>query len=45
MQNLLEEHYEELVVLNAEVPKAIMGKSAFKPEMLNALIEKKKTKF
>lgn len=41
MQNLLEEHYEELVVLNAEVPKAIMGKSAFKPEMLNALIDKK----
>lgn len=41
MQNLLEENYEELVTLNAEVPKSIMGKSAFKPEMLNGLIEKK----
>lgn len=41
MQNLLEEYYEELVALNAEVPKAIMGKSAFKPEMINGLIDKK----
>ncbi|MCM3171188.1 recombinase family protein [Paenibacillus sp. MER 99-2] len=41
MQLELEEHYNELSVLNAEVPKSIMGKSAFKPDMLNQLIEKK----
>lgn len=41
LQCILEEHYNELSVLNAEVPKSIMGKSAFKPKMLNDLIEKK----
>ncbi|WP_458123304.1 recombinase family protein [Paenibacillus sp. Z3-2] len=41
LQSILEGHYDELAALNAEVPKAIMGKSAFKPEMLNGLIEKK----
>ncbi|MCK6075567.1 zinc ribbon domain-containing protein [Paenibacillus silvae] len=41
LQSILEEHYNELSVLNAEVPKSIMGKSAFKPKMLNDLIEKK----
>lgn len=40
-QKLLERYYDELAALNAEVPIAIMGKSAFKPEMLNGLIEKK----
>ena len=41
MQCILEEHYNELSVLNTEVPKSIMGKSAFKPKTLNDLIEKK----
>ncbi|WP_082560391.1 recombinase family protein [Paenibacillus sp. Root52] len=41
LQSILEEHYNELSVLNAEVPKAIMGKSTFKPDMLSGLIETK----
>ncbi|WP_434750309.1 hypothetical protein [Paenibacillus amylolyticus] len=43
LQSVLEEHYNELSVLNAEVPKSIIGKSAFKPKMLNDLIEKKES--
>ncbi len=41
LQSILEGHYDELAALNAEVPKAIMGKSAFNPEMFNNLIKKK----
>jgi len=37
----LEVLYEELAVLNNEVPKAIMGKSAFNPELLSNLIKQK----
>ncbi|WP_366294867.1 recombinase zinc beta ribbon domain-containing protein [Paenibacillus sp. AN1007] len=40
LQSILEENYNELSVLNAEVTKSIMGKSAFKPKILNDLIEK-----
>lgn len=41
LQKQLEECYLELSVLNNEIPKALMGKSAFKPELLNSLIEQK----
>ncbi|OPH47657.1 hypothetical protein BC351_10735 [Paenibacillus ferrarius] len=41
LQSSIEEFYEELSALNAEVPRAIMGKSSFKPELLNNLIESK----
>nr|WP_162306402.1 recombinase family protein [Brevibacillus laterosporus] len=41
LQKLLEEVYQELSVLNAEVPKALMGKSNFKPELLSNLIVQK----
>lgn len=33
---------KELMVLTNEVPKAIMGESAFAPELLNSLMEQKK---
>ncbi|WP_167569118.1 recombinase family protein [Brevibacillus migulae] len=41
LQKQIEEYYQELSVLNNEIPKALMGKSAFKPELLNSLIEQK----
>lgn len=41
LQAKIEEEYSELSVLNAEVPKSILGKSSFKPELLNSLIEEK----
>ncbi|MNK77581.1 Recombinase [compost metagenome] len=41
LQNQIEEEYSELSVLSAEVPKSIMGKSSFKPDLLNQLIEEK----
>lgn len=41
IQKKLDALYEELTALNNEVPKAIMGKSAFSPELLNNLIEEK----
>ncbi|QDS35520.1 hypothetical protein [Brevibacillus brevis] len=41
LQKQLEESYQELSVLNNEIPKALMGNSAFKPELLNSLIEQR----
>ncbi|MEF3354896.1 hypothetical protein PV403_17200 [Paenibacillus sp. GYB006] len=41
LQNKIENEYSELSVLNAEVPKSIMGKSSFKPNLLSQLIEQK----
>lgn len=41
LQKKVEDAYQELSILNAEVPKSIMGKSSFKPELLNNLIEEK----
>ena len=41
LQKTNEENYKELAVLNKEVPKSLMGKSNFKPELLNSLIEEK----
>lgn len=43
LQSDIENSYEELSVLSAEVPKSIMGKSSFKPDLLNQLIETKET--
>lgn len=37
----LESCYEEINALKSEISKSILGKSAFKPEMLNELIEQK----
>ncbi|GIO37262.1 serine recombinase [Paenibacillus antibioticophila] len=37
----LRELTKEIATLTAEVPKSILGKSAFKPELLNELIEQK----
>lgn len=39
----LESCYEEINALKSEISKSIMGKSTFKPEMLNDLIEQNKT--
>ncbi|MBD2863137.1 recombinase family protein [Paenibacillus oceani] len=39
MQKDLEQKYSELATLKGEVVKALMGQSAFKPDMLNGLIE------
>jgi len=41
LQKDLEEAYQELSTLNNEIPKSLMGKSAFKPELLSSLIEQK----
>ena len=41
LQKEVENAYQELSILNAEVPKSIMGKSSFKPELLNSLIQEK----
>ena len=41
LQKQNEENYKELAVLNEEVPKSIMGKSSFSPELLGNLIKKK----
>lgn len=41
LQKNNENNYNELSVLNKEVPRSIMGKSSFKPELLNSLIEEK----
>lgn len=40
-QKELEQKYAELTTLKGEVVKALMGQSAFKPEMLNELINEK----
>lgn len=40
-QKELEQKYSELTTLKGEVVKALMGQSAFKPEMLNELINDK----
>lgn len=37
----IENEYQELNTLKQEIPKSIMGKSHFKPELLNELIEQK----
>lgn len=41
LQKQIEECYQDLSTLNKEVPKSIMGKSSFKPELLSNLIEEK----
>lgn len=41
LQNNIENEYEELSILVAEVPKSITGKSSFKPDLLNQLIKQK----
>ncbi|WP_422660438.1 recombinase family protein [Paenibacillus sp. EC2-1] len=40
-QENIEQSYVELSILNAEVPNSLCGKSSFKPELLNNLIEEK----
>ncbi|MCP1309250.1 zinc ribbon domain-containing protein, partial [Paenibacillus tyrfis] len=40
-QKEIEKYYTELSALKNEITKSIMGESAFKPEILNDLIEKK----
>jgi len=39
----LEDNYEELNALMKEVSKSIMGKSSFKPELLQSIIEEKES--
>ena len=41
LQSKNEDNYKELSALTSEVSKSIMGKSQFKPDLLNSLIEDK----
>lgn len=41
MQKELEGAFHEVSILNSEVPKALMGKSNFKPDLLSKLINEK----